>query len=88
MRAVFLVLAISAAATADDSAKPSDAVAAFVHRTLQLDSYKRADADLNGDGRSEAFVYVTDLAYCGSGGCTLIVLSPDRRGSGWSCDQP
>lgn len=43
-------------------------------------SYKRADADLNGDGRKEVFVYITDQDSCGSGGCTLLVLSPRRNG--------
>jgi hypothetical protein len=43
---------------------------------MQISSYKRADADLNGDGRLEAFVYVTDQGSCGSGGCNLVVLSP------------
>jgi len=62
------------------SGKPADAVATFIHRTLHVTSYKRADADLNGDSRSEAFVYVTDPGYCGSGGCTLVVLSRQGRG--------
>jgi hypothetical protein len=79
MRTAALLLTISAAATAHASAKPSDPVAAFVQRTLHVTQYKRAGADLNGDGRSEAFVYVTDQSYCGSGGCTLVVLSPQGR---------
>ena len=76
MRARALALAILAAPTVHASVTPSDGVAAFVQRTLHTSSYKRADADLNADGRLEAFVYVTDQAYCGSGGCTLVVLSP------------
>ena len=79
MRVLALVLTLSAAVTAHASSKPSDAVAAFIHRTLDVASYKRADADLNGDGRSEAFLYITDPSYCGSGGCTLVVLSPQGR---------
>jgi len=59
--------------------EPSDEVAAFVRRILNVSSYKRADADLNGDGRSETFIYVTDQSYCGTGGCTLLVLSPQKR---------
>ena len=76
MPAVAIVLGISAAATAHAGRLPSDTVASFVQQTLRTSSYKRADADLNGDGRLEAFVYVTDRDYCGSGGCTLVVLSP------------
>jgi hypothetical protein len=69
---------IAGAATTHASTS-SDAVAAFVQRTLHVTQYKRADADLNGDGRAEALVYVTDQSYCGSGGCTLLVLSPQGR---------
>ncbi|MFL5295282.1 MAG: hypothetical protein ACJ798_02760, partial [Phenylobacterium sp.] len=38
-------------------------------------------ADLNGDGRPEALVYVSGRAWCGSGGCELYVL--ERTGSGF-----
>jgi hypothetical protein len=72
-------MAISTAATANASPKVHDAVAIFVQRTLSATTYKRADTDLNGDGISEAFVYLSDRGYCGSAGCTLVVLS--RRGS-------
>ena len=78
MRALALVVVLWTATT-PATGKPSDAVAAFVHRALHVASYKRADVDLNGDGRPEVFVYVTDQSYCGSGGCTLVVLSPQGR---------
>jgi hypothetical protein len=38
-------------------------------------------ADLNGDGRPEAIVYVLAGAYCGTGGCALLVLT--RAGHRW-----
>ena len=76
MRAIALASLILVATTAHAAAARSDAVSAYVRQTLQVSSYKRADADLNGDGVKEAFVYVTDQDYCGSGGCTLFVLSP------------
>ena len=79
MRGIALFLAISAAASVHASSPSSDVVAAFAQRSLHVTSYKRADTDLNGDGRSETFVYVTDQGYCGSGGCTLVVLSPQGR---------
>ena len=65
------------ATSAGHSAVKGDAVASFVQQTLGTSSYKRADADLNGDRRAEALLYVTDPDYCGSGGCTLTVLSPN-----------
>ena len=57
----------------------TDPVRIFVQRTFGTSNYKRADADLNGDGRKEAFVYLTDPDYCGSGGCTLVILSPRAK---------
>ena len=53
-----------------------DAVASFARQTLGTSNYRRADTDLNGDGRLESLLYVTDKDYCGSGGCTFVVLSP------------
>jgi hypothetical protein len=61
-------------------AKVTDEVKAFVQRTFGTSAYKRADADLNGDGRKESLIYLTDPDYCGSGGCSLVVLSPSSRG--------
>jgi len=49
-------------------------VDAFVRNDLHVSSYKWAEADLNGDGQAEQFIYATDSSYCGSGGCTLFVL--------------
>ncbi|MCH8615764.1 hypothetical protein LZ016_06575 [Sphingomonas sp. SM33] len=74
MSAAAIALMIFATTTGYAAGK-EDAVAAFVQQTLGTSSYMRADADLNGDGRSEALLYVTDKDYCGSGGCTLLVLS-------------
>lgn len=39
--------------------------------------------DLNDDGRPELLLLANLRAYCGSAGCLLRILSPDRRGSGW-----
>jgi hypothetical protein len=75
MPAAAIALVIFATSTSHAAVK-EDAVASFVQQTLGTFSYKRAEADLNGDGRPEAFLYLTDRDYCGSGGCTLVVLSP------------
>ena len=80
MRMMAVALTVLMAAAPHASTIPADTVAAFVQQTLHVSSYKRADADLNGDGHSEAFIYVTDQSSCGSGGCTLVILSP-RKGS-------
>jgi hypothetical protein len=75
MPAAAIALIILATSTGHPVIK-RDAVASFVQQTLGTSSYKRADADINGDGHLEALLYVTDQDYCGSGGCTLMVLSP------------
>jgi putative lipoprotein len=35
-------------------------------------------ADLNGDGRPEALVYMMSGNYCGSGGCALYIYTPEQ----------
>lgn len=44
--------------------------------------YAVAWKDLNGDGRPEAIVYLTGAEWCGSGGCTLLVL--EQSGDGFT----
>ena len=82
MRTLGLVLILPLTATTQASASHLDPVRTFVRKMLQTSIYKRADADLNGDGRKEIFVYVTDPNFCGSGGCLLIILSP--RGNSYN----
>jgi hypothetical protein len=41
--------------------------------------YVAAWADLNGDGRPEAIVYLVSGHVCGTGGCSLMVLTPAGR---------
>jgi len=38
--------------------------------------YYEAFVDLNEDGKLEAIVYLNGPSWCGSGGCTTLVLSP------------
>ncbi|MEQ7873215.1 hypothetical protein ABDK56_04315 [Sphingomonas sp. ASV193] len=40
-----------------------------------------AFADIGGDAREEAIAYLVDSNHCGTGGCSLIVLTPS--GKGW-----
>src|SRR6266581_4426971 len=39
--------------------------------------YFDALVDLNGDGK-EVIVYLTGPQWCGSGGCTALILAPER----------
>ena len=77
MRALRVAVVIFVAAEAQANAARPDAVDTFIRQTLQVERYKRADADLNGDGRRESIVYATDS--CGSGGCDMYVLSPEGK---------
>lgn len=63
-----------------DVNRGADPDSAFIRRTLATSTYKRADADLNGDGRKEVFIFLTGADYCGSGGCTLVIVSPHGNG--------
>ena len=42
--------------------------------------YALGRADLNGDGREEALVLMQARSWCGTGGCTMFVLTPVRGG--------
>ena len=74
-----LITAVSSAAT------PSG-VTAFI-RDRHLTRYSAALFDLNSDNKPEALIYAMSthgadgqLDFCGSGGCTLYVLSLDPAG--------
>jgi hypothetical protein len=52
-------------------------------RDLGLDAdvrYFSAYADLNGDGRKEAIVYLMGPHICGSGGCHTVIFSRQEKG--------
>ena len=80
MRNLALALLLPLSATTQGSPQRLDPVRTFVRQMLRTSTYKRADVDLNADGRKESFVYVTDPSFCGSGGCLLLVLSHRRSG--------
>jgi hypothetical protein len=50
-------------------------------RTGTATQVRVAWIDLNGDGHAEALVYVSGADWCGSGGCSLLVL--ERNGAGY-----
>jgi hypothetical protein len=39
--------------------------------------YSAAFVDLRGDGTQEIIVYLTSKAWCGTGGCTTLILAPE-----------
>ncbi|MEB3318149.1 MAG: META domain-containing protein [Cyanobacteriota bacterium] len=42
-----------------------------------------ARLDLNADGREELFAYLLGPLFCGTGGCTLQLFTPETRSGGW-----
>ena len=76
-----LAIGLAFAGAPSMAVAPADGAARFITGTLHLRHYRRADVDLNRDGRAETLVYATDADRCGSGGCNLFVLA--RAGGSW-----
>jgi hypothetical protein len=69
-----IISSISAApAFADDVPSLETAIQAWSEETT-LPHYKYAFVDLNDDGVDDAVVLLTEAAYCGSGGCSLLIF--------------
>lgn len=86
----FLLAAALASLAAPPAAQPGrDSVLhAFLQERFSEDRGSYADtryahgwADLDGDGRPEAFVYMMSGNYCGSGGCALLSTRPSKTAS-------
>jgi hypothetical protein len=76
----------AAPAPSTPSADPrrADVINAMVKTVGEVDAGARTAigfADIGGDDREEALVYLVDPGRCGSGGCSLIILTPS--GKGW-----
>jgi hypothetical protein len=83
---IFLALALCAAGPA--SASEQDRLAMFLRGFFgdrdgsdeHQERYTAAFVDLSGHGRSEVIVHLWSGGWCGSGGCTTLVLE-DRNGA-------
>ena len=60
----------------------SAAVQAYVHKEgdRELPPFQYALTDLDGDGRADAIVLLSGSAWCGSGGCTMLVFRAANDG--------
>src|SRR3954454_6672304 len=79
-----LVMALLiAAAPADDPRTPTvlAAIGKSIHGFADDATYSIAYANLGGNSREEAIVYLIDRGWCGTGGCPLFVMTPS--GNGW-----
>ena len=80
-----LVLAAALSASSTDSNRSLRAVVQDYFRARDHEDpsnpsrYTMALVDMNGDGRNEAFVYVSGDGMCGTGGCRLLLYTPHGR---------
>lgn len=86
-RSALPVLAVLFAAAAPAAAQPGSNESLHAHLQGQFADEAELDpearyalgrADLNGDGRDEAVVLMQGRRWCGTGGCTMLVLTPHR----------
>ena len=84
---LILAAVVMAAIAAPGGAQPSRnaELHAFLQERFAEDRTNDPDlryasgwADLNGDGRPEAFVYLMSAHACGSGGCDLYIYTPEQ----------
>lgn len=79
---VLLIAFLSPIANAQEQASIASATYAYLatrgdrsHPPLRIFS-----SDLNGDGRADAIVLLTGNAWCGSGGCNMLILQASETG--------
>jgi hypothetical protein len=94
VRIVAALFALVAGLVIVDAQRPrtvyQPSLAAYLRATLlqsadrelgRQTEYVATAADLNGDDIPEVVVYLSGRAWCGIGGCQLLVLTPQPRGS-------
>lgn len=79
MASVAILFAVALSGAPQFVSMPPSAEA-FIRGELELTRYQSASVDLNDDGVAEVIVFALDREYCGSGGCTMFVLTPTRNG--------
>lgn len=81
-RITALCLTIALSACANTHTSPEAALPAAVANATEQASpdYKQALVDLNGDGNDDAIVFLQGTGWCGSGGCTMLVLRGEKSG--------
>jgi len=79
-----LVAALGASASLAQEAPPALTVAVQTYAekagVRQVVRMRHALVDLNGDGIADALVLLRDPDWCGTGGCTLLVMRGGKRG--------
>jgi hypothetical protein len=70
--AIALLVGVDQCVAASNAALDS-AIASWAKEPV-APAHEYASVDLNDDGTADVVVFVTDRNYCGSGGCTMLVL--------------
>jgi hypothetical protein len=80
LAAVLIAYTLTGGATTDASLETS--LSKFIASWAKEDAprFRSAFVDLNNDGANEAIVLMEGSNWCGSGGCTLLVLNRSRGG--------
>jgi len=67
----------------------SDAVRKYIYQyvtdVVSDEPFRFALVDLNGDGRDDAIVLMSDSGWCGSGGCTMLIFQGVDGGFEYVC---
>ena len=72
-------ISVGQPALADEPPGLSDAIRQYSRETT-APHFEYALADLNDDGVSDAVVRLTESEWCGSGGCTMLILRAGAHG--------
>lgn len=78
--ALFLALSLTACANLHETqeAKLSAAISEYTDQASP--EYRHAFVDLNGDGIEDAIVLLRGMQWCGSGGCTMLIMQGSDPG--------
>jgi hypothetical protein len=86
-RCLLILHALSVSAMAADAEPPSgltEAVHSYIYQNItdvvSDETFRFALEDLNGDGRPDAIVLMSDSDWCGSGGCTMLIFRGVENG--------
>jgi sirohydrochlorin ferrochelatase len=76
---IFMALGLVACASTPSS---KEQLAAAIARQINepASDYRHAFVDLNGDSIEDAIVLLQGSGWCGSGGCTMLVMKGERAG--------
>lgn len=74
---IFILLCVSIGASAEENDLE---LALSTYIDANLPNYEVAYYDLNSDGLQDAFIYLNDRNWCGSGGCTALIFKGTASG--------